>query len=192
MNKNEIFYVTIKMMNTLSSRYGINSIQEEVTESEYEINSNRLINNLIKKEYILAPISQTNFIKLITSDKDEIKIPLQFPNTLNFNSFLLDCSYCNSNKLLYITGGINSNEETNYTLSIDLSEKENRINILSPMNYKRSSHSMISYYRYLFAIGGKNQSSVERYNIIENIWENLSPMNYKRMFPILVIYDDYL
>lgn len=60
------------------------------------------------------------------------------------------------------------------------------------MNYKRSSHSMISYYRYLFAIGGKNLSSVERYNIIENIWENLSPMNYKRMFPILVIYDDYL
>ncbi len=181
-----------KEIEDLSSRYGINSIQEEVTESEYEINSNRLINNLIKKEYILAPISQTNFIKLITSDKDEIKIPLQFPNTLNFNSFLLDCSYCNSNKLLYITGGINSNEETNYTLSIDLSEKENRINILSPMNYKRSSHSMISYYRYLFAIGGKNQSSAERFNIIENIWENLSPMNYKRMFPILVIYDDYL
>ena len=94
--------------------------------------------------------------------------------------------------IVYITGGINSNEETNYTLSIDLSEKENRINILSPMNYKRSSHSMISYYRYLFAIGGKNQSSVERFNIIENIWENLSPMNYKRMYPILVIYDDYL
>ena len=51
---------------------------------------------------------------------------------------------------------------------------------------------MISYDNYLFAVGGENQSSVERYNISDNIWEKLNPMNYKRMYPILAIYNGYL
>ena len=60
------------------------------------------------------------------------------------------------------------------------------------MNYIRSGHSMISYDNYLFAVGGENQSSVERYNISDNIWEKLNPMNYKRMYPILAIFNGYL
>ena len=46
--------------------------------------------------------------------------------------------------------------------------------------------------KYLIVVGGDNQSSVERYNIIDNIWENLNPMNFKRAYPILVIYKEYL
>ena len=175
--------------------FGINynTIPEEILESESEAFTYGFIKNLINKEYILAPIHQTNYIKLITSDEDAKIIPLKFPNNLEINEFLRDSSYCNHNKNLYITGGISNNKKkTDISLLVNLNLKENQIIKLSSMNYIRSGHSMISYDNYLFAVGGENQSSVERYNISDNIWEKLNPMNYKRMYPILAIYNGYL
>ena len=174
--------------------FGINRniIPEEITESETEVYNN-YFRNFLNKEYILAPITQTNGVKIVTNDKNEERtIPLIFPNNLNINSFLLECGYCNFNKVLYVTGGIKEKMETNITLSINLNKTENQITKLSNMNYNRCCHSMISYDHYLLAVGGKNLSSVERYNTINNIWEKMSPMNYKRMYPILVIFNEYL
>ena len=172
--------------------YGFNAIPEEMIESESESYFYGEIKNLINKDYILAPISQTNHIKIVTSDIEEKTIPLKFPNNIDINTFLLDCSYCNYNKILYVTGGIINDKKTNIALAINLAKKDNQITVLSPMNYYRSGHSMISFNNYLFVVGGKDQSSVERYNISDNIWEKLSPMNYKRMHPILVVNDGYL
>ena len=181
-NKKNLFYT-----------FGIRSIPEEATESENEAYSLKAINRLINKTFILAPISQTNFIKLITDKKkEEMTIPLKFPPKLDFNSFLLECAYCNCYSLLYITGGLSNGVKTNVSLLVDISEKDDKISVLSPMNCKRFCHTMISYGEYLFAVGGKNESSVERYTIFDNIWENLMPMNYKRMYPILAIHNEYL
>ena len=181
------------LFNSKLYSFGINNvIPEENTESENEAYTKGIIKKLLNKDYILAPISQTNCIKIVTSDHDEKTIPLQFPKYLDINSFLLDCAYCNYNKVLYITGGINDNKKTNIALSINLNKEGELISKLSSMNFLSACHSMISYNKYLFVIGGKNQSSVERYNIIDNIWEKLNPMNYKRMYPILVIYNGYL
>ena len=181
--KNNLLY-------TIGLNYG--TIPEEIIESESEANVFGFIQNLINKEYILAPIYQTNAIKIATSDKDTKIITLKFPNNLDIEKFLPDCAYCNHNKNLYITGGIKNNEKTNISLLVNLNLKDNQIIKLSSMNYIRSGHSMISYGNYLFAVGGLNQSTVERYNISDNIWEKLNPMNYKRMYPILAIYNGYL
>lgn len=187
-----------KPININSSKFysfGVNyhSIPEEVaTESENELNINAKIRTLISKNFLLAPISQTNAVKIITPEKEESIIKLVFPNKIAINSFLLENAYCNLNKELYITGGLKENEKTNITLSVNLNKAE-QINQLAPMNFARCSHSMISYGDiYLLVVGGVNSSSVERYNIIDNVWEVLHPMNYKRMYPILAIYNDYL
>ena len=187
-----------KPININSSKFysfGVNyhSIPEEVaTESENELNINAKIRTLISKNFLLAPISQTNAVKIITPEKEESIIKLVFPNKIAINSFLLENAYCNLNKELYITGGLKENEKTNITLSVNLNKAE-QINQLAPMNFARCSHSMISYGDiYLLVVGGVNSSSVERYNIIDNVWEMLHPMNYKRMYPILAIYNDYL
>ena len=174
--------------------FGINNnlIPEEVTETETESNISQAIRKILNKEYILAPITQTNTIKILTSDQEELIINVKMPYNIGINTFLLNSAYCNMNKVLYITGGVIGNKKSNILLSVNLN-KIDQTHLLNPMKLGRSRHTMISYgNKYLFAIGGENTSSVERYNVIENIWENISPMNYKRMYPILAINDDYL
>ena len=184
----------INKKNPLFYTFGVNNvIGEENIESENETNvASGIIKKLTNKDFILAPITQTKNIKIITSEKDEATISVNFSNNLDIDLFLLECAYCNYNKILYITGGIKDNKKTNIALSINLNKKEEQICKLSSMNFYRACHSMISYGKYLFVVGGDNQSTVERYNIIDNIWEKLCPMNYVRMYPILVIYNEYL
>lgn len=172
--------------------FGVNyrTIPEAVTESETE-QSLGILKRFLNKEYILCPITQTNSVKLLTSEEDEITLPIKFSNNLGINSFLLDCAYCNYNKILYITGGNYNNDKTSIALLVNLQQKD-QISKLSSMNISRACHSMIPYNKYLIVAGGENLSSVERYNILDNSWENLSPMNYNRAYPILVIYKEYL
>ena len=183
-----------KLNNNIIVSFGINNnaIPEEVTETENEANISSAIRKIINKNYILAPLTQTNTVKILTSDKEELIVHVKMPYNIGINSFLLNCAYCNMNKILYVTGGVKENKKSNILLSVDL-KKIDQINLLNPMNLGRSCHTMISYdNKYLFAVGGENTSSVERYNIKDNIWENISPMNCKRMYPILVIHNDYL
>ena len=60
------------------------------------------------------------------------------------------------------------------------------------MNNGRCGHSMISEGKYLYVLGGEEMNSVERYDIENDIWENLPPMISKRMYPILYINNGYL
>lgn len=177
--------------NNFKQTFGMKYNVSESKDSEAEKYNN--IKKYLNGEFILAPITQTNGIKIVTYNMNEERaIELIFPNNLGINSFLLECGYCNFNKILYITGGIKDKDITNICLSVNISKKENQISKLSSMIYKRCCHSMISYDHYLMAVGGINLSSVERYNTLNDIWEEMPQMNYKRMYPILVIYQDYL
>ena len=200
---NEISQKTINSLvnNSNNNFHGTGNLIKNFTFGNYNISENTESEaekyNSIKKylngEFILAPITQTNGVKIVTyNNKEERAIELAFPNNLNIDSFLLECAYCNFNKILYITGGIKENEISNICLSVNISKRENQISKLSSMIYKRCCHSMVSYDHYLMAVGGSNLSSVERYNVLNDIWEEMPPMNYKRMYPILVIYNDYL
>ena len=178
-------------INVKNFTFRMNYNISENTESETEKYNS--IKKYLNGEFILAPITQTNAVKIVTYNKEEERaIELIFPKHLDIESFLLECGYCNFNKILYVTGGIKEKEITNICLSVNISKRENQISKLSSMLYKRCCHSMVSYDHYLMAVGGSNLSSVERYNTLNDIWEEMPQMNYKRMYPILVIYKEYL
>lgn len=155
--------------------------------------------NYSKNQYILSPIPETNSIKKITADPcNEVAISLKFSSNYSFAGFLPGCSYCNCeiNKCLYVSGGIEQNSskiQSNILLCIDISKPDDyKVIQKASMNYARSSHSMVSYKKYIYAVGGVNSNFAERYDINNNKWEILPEMINKRARPILHIYGDYL
>ena len=191
--------------NTSLSNYGnyINTQRnnniEEVTESETEILRPTDVRRFLNTEYILSPVSQTNSIKIITSDsREERTVPLKFPENYGFNTFFLDCAHCNCsmNRCLYVAGGIESTSEqkrSNSLLCIDITKPdEYKVVKKASMNYSRCAHTMISDDKYIYAVGGEDLNAVERYDIENDIWEILPNMRNKRMYPILYVYKGYL
>ena len=192
LNNNTIKYIESigKMNNNLVSG-AINSENESRTQTkEYKI---------FNGNYILYPISQTYDIKIITDNKfEESTVSVKFPENFGFNAFFLDCAHCNCdlNKCLYVSGGIESTPEkkrSNVLLCVEKNENnEFKVKKLANMNNGRCGHSMISEGKYLYVLGGEEMNSVERYDIENDIWENLPPMISKRMYPILYINNGYL
>ena len=176
-------------------------ILEEANESESDLKSRKEqkynIEYYLNKEFILCPIPTTNKLKIITAiESDENTISLNFPNNFGISSFLCNSSYCNHNRKIYISGGIDSKFFVKKFFMIDLSNK-NKINDsyiyeLSPMIYSRYNHSMIAQGNEIYVVGGEYSNTVEKYNIRENKWTVLSCMLKKRSNPILVIDSGYL
>ena len=176
-------------------------ILEEANESESDLKSRKEQKNSIEyylnKEFILCPIPTTKKLKIITEkESDENTIPLIFPNNFGISSFLCDCSYCNHNRKLYISGGVDSNIVAKKFFMIDISKKNDKndsyIYELSPMVYNRYNHSMIAQGNEIFVVGGDDTNTVEKYNIRENKWIVLSCMLKKRSNPMLAIDNGYL
>ena len=73
----------------------IQSINNNIIQSENELRLKTDIKKYLNTKYILSPISQTNSIKIITSNiKEESTLPVKFPENFGFNTFLLDCAHC--------------------------------------------------------------------------------------------------
>ena len=185
------------------------TILEEVNESEsgikYSKEKNINIEYYLKKPYILCPIPTTNRLKIITEEPlDENIITLNFPPDSNIKSFLYNCAHCNYNKKLYISGGIInpglSQIISNKFYMIDLTKiNDNNINNnksiiveLSPLLYNRFNHSMMAYDNEIYAVGGENLNSVEKYDIEKDEWIEIDSMIKKRSNAMLAIYNDYL
>ena len=204
-----------KKININDSRYlaglakNCKTILEEANESESDIKNqkekNINIEYYIKKPYILCPIPTTNKLKIITEElQDENLISLNFPKNSNIKSFLYNCTHCNYKKKLYISGGkINPGPSQiicNKFYMIDLSKNNNNNNDinkptiieLSPMLYNRCNHSMIGYNNEIYAVGGENLNSVEKYDIEKDEWIEIGSMIKKRSNTMLAIYNDYL
>ena len=178
-----------------------NMIQEEIiTESDTEIRRPTDIRRFLNTQYILCPITQTHCIKIITSnDVEERTVPLKFPENYGFSTFFIDCAHCNClyNKCLYVSGGIQTSfstqKKSNILLCIDITKSDDfKVVKKASMNYGRSGHTMISDGKYIYAVGGEDMDSVERYDIDNDVWEILPKMNNKRMYPILYVYNGYL
>ena len=60
------------------------------------------------------------------------------------------------------------------------------------MQIARHNHTMAAYQNFIFAVGGYNNNSVERYDTLTNKWTKLPSMIYEREFPILCVHNDYL
>lgn len=172
---------------------------EKYTESETDIRRPTDVRMFLNSQYILAPVPQSFSIKVVTSDiSEERTVPLKFPENYGFNTFFLDCAYCNCdlNKCLYVCGGIESLSEqkrSNSLLCIDITKPDDlKVAKKASMNYGRCGHTMISEGKYIYVCGGEDLNSVERYDIENDIWEVLPNMIYKRMYPILYVYNGYL
>ena len=186
-------------------RNNFNTIQEEAIESDSELkHKNKEIKNIdieayLKKPFILCPIPGTNKIKIITNDEnDESFINIKFPEELGISCFLKNCSYCNYDKKLYISGGYIENNNniipSKKVFVIDLFKfnEDSIISELSPMKYPKYNHSMIGYNGKIYSVGGENSDIVEKYDINTNNWEELNHMIKNRSFPNLYIYEGYL
>ena len=190
---------TIKYIQSVQRMNNNNIIPEEKIESEKEINYNKDIRKYLNKKYILAPVPQTNSIKIMTDNSsEESTLTVKFPENFGFNTFFLDCAHCNCdlNNCLYVSGGIESTNEknrSNILLCIDISKKDElKVIKMANMNIARCGHSMISEGKYIYVLGGEDMDSVERYDIDNNNWEILPSMRCKRMYPILHINNGYL
>ena len=204
-NKNSLNIMDSKYLAGLA--YNCKTILEEANESESDIKNQKErdinIEYYLKKPFILSPIPTTNKIKIITEDEsDENIISLTFPPNFNISSFLYKCSHCNHNNKLYISGGIlnpgKSQTSSNKFFMIDLSKFNINNNInsclieLPSMIYSRSNHSMIRYNKEIFAVGGEDSNTVEKYDIEKNIWIEIGPMIKKRSNTMLAIHNGYL
>ena len=177
----------------------IQSINNNIIQSENELRLKTDIKKYLNTKYILSPISQTNSIKIITSNiKEESTLSVKFPENFGFNTFLLDCAhcFCELNNCLYVSGGIESTTEknkSNVLLCIDITQKDElKVKKMANMNIARNGHSMISEDKYIYIIGGEDNNTVERYDIENDIWDILPSMISKRMYPILYINNGYL
>jgi hypothetical protein len=177
----------------------IQSINNNIIQSENELRLKTDIKKYLNTKYILSPISQTNSIKIITSNiKEESTLSVKFPENFGFNTFLLDCAhcFCELNNCLYVSGGIESTTEknkSNVLLCIDITQKDElKVKKMANMNIARNGHSMISENKYIYIIGGEDNNTVERYDIENDIWDILPSMISKRMYPILYINNGYL
>ena len=192
-------YEAIKYIQSVQNMNNNNMNKEINIESKNEVYRNTDVRKYLNRQYILSPVPQTNSIKILTeNNSEESTIPVKFPENFGFNTFFLDCAHCNCdlNKCLYVSGGIESTSEknrSNVLLCVDISNNsELKVQKLANMNFPRCGHTMISEGKYIYALGGEDMNSVERYDIENNIWENLPSMISKRMYPILHINNGYL
>ena len=107
----------------------------------------------------------------------------------NVNQF---SAYCNALNKLYISGGeISNNQATDTFICVDLTEVSQNIFVpsqLCSLKKPRYWHSMIYIpEKYIFIIGGPNQTEVELYDINKNITTIDSKLNSERCEPSLIL-----
>ena len=101
-------------------------------------------------------------------------------------------AFCNSNNILYISGGgENYNDGSNNFIKINLEQlKQNEllyINLIS-LNYKRYWHSMIFIpEKYIYIVGGYLVKETEMYDIDKNEIKIDGKLNYERCEPSLIL-----
>jgi hypothetical protein len=101
-------------------------------------------------------------------------------------------AYCNALNKLYISGGeIGNNQVTDSFICIDLNEVQQNIFIptqLCNLKKRRYWHSMIYIpEKYIFIVGGPNETNVELYDIDKNITTIDSQLNTERCEPSLIL-----
>ena len=101
-------------------------------------------------------------------------------------------AYCNALNHLYISGGeMPNNEVTNSFIRLDLNEIQQNIFVptqLCSLQKKRYWHSMIFIpEKYIFIVGGPNETDVELYDIDKNISRIDSKLNTERCEPSLIL-----
>ena len=101
-------------------------------------------------------------------------------------------AYCNALNKLYISGGeISNNQATSEFTCVDLNEVQENVFVptqLCKLQKPRYWHSMIFIpEKYIFIVGGPNETDVELYDIEKNISVIDSKLNTERCEPSLIL-----
>ena len=101
-------------------------------------------------------------------------------------------AYCNALNKLYISGGeVGNNQVTDSFICIDLNELQQNIFVptqLCNLKRRRYWHSMIYIpEKYIYIVGGPNETNVELYDIDKNILTIDSQLNTERCEPSLIL-----
>ena len=113
-----------------------------------------------------------------TKKIDEIKLNF---NNISINTFDLCHAILNYKNDLYISGGTDSpNLFCKYS-----SHNNNNKNIikLQDIPSPHSSHGILSLKSNIYIVSGSNSKKVEKYNLIENNWENICDLNECHIWP---------
>jgi hypothetical protein len=98
----------------------------------------------------------------------------------------------NHNGKVYFSGGQNAiNKEVSITFHcFNLSTE--KVLRLPDMNTPRYGHSMLQYGEYIFAVGGVNNTSTERFELENVKWTKMSNMIDERENAVLVVNNNFL
>jgi hypothetical protein len=154
-------------------------------------------NNLLmieKEEYIPDYIGKLCYEPLLLfvyeCKKNTFQVKKFEQSVLDFDTLNSSCSYCNGDNKLFVSGGLDNNEnildklwifdliDYNVDNSIQISPKKNHSMIYIPKNY-------------IFFVGG-NDEKVFYLNINEKKIENWENLNKKRTEPALIQVNDFL
>ena len=158
-------------------------------------NHNNSNNNKTKPPlpFILSPIPNTNKLKAFYLNKTTSTLQISFPILYGTSVFYPNTSHCNYNSSLYISGGIKSTNPLTPSSSLfKYDSSSNTLFKLQNMHIPRHNHTMKAHNDIIYAIGGYNTNTCERYFIPTNKWELMSNMKHKREKAIIVVHEQYL
>lgn len=136
----------------------------------------------------------TKNIYIYSEQRHKVKkfIP-NFPLLKPEKHFLPGCAWTNFNKKLFISGGLNfMNSFSNEFLVYENSER-NQIIILKTLNEPRANHSMFTYDKHIFIVGGEASETTEIFDTSSNTLITKVNHNYVSVDnPILWVHNDFL
>lgn len=137
------------------------------------------INDLSTDQYIMKRRLPHEIVQYNINTKQFAHIKNLNCSKATFKKFLPLSVFINHNNLLYISGGKDktTNKQTNsfYVYSPITSKLKPLSNMLHP----RCSHSMIVINKHLYAVGGYNNNTSEKYSFDINQWCSLPKLNVK-------------
>lgn len=172
----------------------LHTIKEDVPATQtYDITSINAMDSLLIKEdgIVLYPFAKTKTVYIITTNSEDKK-DIDFPAISRIKAFYDKASHCNHKNKLYITGGEGTDgNPINTFLKYDPSYFN--VVVMPKMENARACHSMIGHEDYIYAVGGANTNTAERFNTNTMRWEAMNPMIFKeRQYPNLHVYHNFL
>lgn len=148
-------------------------------------------------DYLMFPITNTFDVYIIDNQTSKIckrNVNNTQTNTVSLiKEFPKGHAYCNYKNSLYISGGLNDNDQNVSFQLMKYDYHSNTVVMMPQMKYQHYNHTMFAYNDYIYVIGGFNSNKCERFHIISNKWEQMEELiSIERQFPILTIYNNYL
>ena len=185
---------TFKSKNIPTHTHIYTSSQDYLQTSEsnytiYEYDSLSLTSNSLSRTLNIEDLSNDQYIMKRRLPHEIVQYNIttkQFTHIKNLNcskstfkKFLPLSVFINHNNMLYISGGKDktTNKQTNsfYVYSPMTSKLKQLSNMLHP----RCSHSMLVINKHLYAVGGYNNNTSEKYSFDINQWCSLPKLNVK-------------